>query len=184
MRRDASRIHRVALRLTLTYMQLSCKKGYPVFQRAEAAMTMIHAEKDALHEVAAPLPPADLMGRILATVPALCFVHCVGATVLALALPTVASLSSAGEWLEAPLWLLSLLVVGMMLLRRGMARSGAAALFGLALTIGTLGFLKDLELAKRVSLLLLIGLQVLSWRQSRRPAVVPACVCHGQRIAA
>ena len=122
MRRDASRIHRVALRLTLTYMQLSCKKGCPVFQRAEAAITMIHAEKDALHEVAAPLPPADLMGRILATVPALCFVHCVGATVLALALPTVASLSSAGEWLEAPLWLLSLLVVGMMLLRRGAGR--------------------------------------------------------------
>ena len=54
----------------------------------------------------------------------------------------------------------------------------------LSLAMGGLGFLKDVEAAKRVSLLTLIGIQVLSWRLQRRLVAAPVCACHGHQIDA
>lgn len=135
-------------------------------------------------EVASTMPSGDRLSRLLAAVPALCFVHCVGSVGLALALPAAASLWSSSDWLEGPLWLVSLVVVGVMLLRRKMTRSASAAMFMLALSAGGLGFIQDVELAKRVSLLLLVGIQVISWRQQRSLVAARVCACHGHRLAA
>ena len=55
-------------------------------------------------------PKLDWMGRLLPALPALCFVHCMASALLMLVLPAAASLWSQGEWLEAPLWLLSMAV--------------------------------------------------------------------------
>ena len=145
---------------------------------------MAHADEHALLDIAPTLPQVDLVSRVLTALPALCFVHCVGSVALTLALPAAASFWSAGEWLEGPLWLISMIVVGVILLRRGMTLGGISALFVLAMAVGGVGFLKDVELAKRASLLLLVGIQVLSWRVQRRLVRVPVCACHSHRIAA
>lgn len=127
---------------------------------------------------------SDVVQRVLTALPALCFVHCVGSMGLALALPTAASLWSSSDWLEGPLWLVSMIVVAVSLLRRGMMRGGMGALFVLSLAMGGLGFLKDVEAAKRVSLLTLIGIQVLSWRLQRRLVAAPVCACRGHQVDA
>ena len=145
---------------------------------------MAHPERNSMLEVAPQVASSDLVGRVLAALPALCFVHCVGSVLLALALPAAASLWSAGDWLEGPLWLVSLLVVGVMLFRRGTGRGGAAVLFGMAVVAGVLGFVRDVELAKRASLLLLVGVQVFSWRLQRKLVMAPVCTCHGHHMTA
>lgn len=141
-------------------------------------------DEHALMDVAPTIRSSDLVERVLTALPALCFVHCVGAVGLALALPTAASLWSSSDWLECPLWLVSMIVVAVRLFRLGMTQGKLAALFVLALAMGGLGLLMDVEAAKRVSLLILVAIQVLSWRSQRRLVAAPICACHGRQIDA
>ena len=129
-------------------------------------------------------PKLDWMGRLLPALPALCFVHCMASALLMLVLPAAASLWSQGEWLEAPLWLLSMAVVATMLTRRGQWRTLAGTLFALALGVGLFGLSKDVESARRVSLLLLVGTQLLLWRQKRQQAAATVCACPAHRATA
>ena len=138
----------------------------------------------ALMDVAPTIRSSDVVQRVLTALPALCFVHCVGSVGLALALPTAASLWSSSDWLECPLWLVSMIVVAVRLFRLGMTQGKLAALFVLALAMGGLGLLMDVEAAKRVSLLILVAIQVLSWRSQRRLVAAPICACHGRQIDA
>ncbi len=115
--------------------------------------------------------------KLLSVVPTLCFIHCVGTVLLALLLPAAASLWSAGEWLEAPLWLVSLAVVGVTLFRRQQARGVIGAVFAIGLLVGLLGFVVDIESARRASLLGLVLVQALSWQQMPKLAVAKACGC-------
>ncbi|HND10383.1 MAG TPA: hypothetical protein PLY80_08090 [Pseudomonadota bacterium] len=127
----------------------------------------------------------DVLAKLLSAVPALCFIHCVGTVLLALALPAAASLWTAGEWLEGPLWLLSIGVVGTLLYRRRQLRGVTGALLSLSLLLGLVGFGLDSELARRISLLGLVALQLLSWQRRQKLALVPVCPCaHHQRLAA
>lgn len=129
------------------------------------------------------VPKLDWSVRLLSALPALCFVHCVASTVLMLALPAAASLWSQGEWLEAPLWLLSMAAVATMLTRRGLWRSLAGALFVLALGVGLFGLSQEIEAAHRASLLLLVGTQVVLWRHKRQQAAATVCNCEVHRAA-
>lgn len=122
--------------------------------------------------------------KLLSAVPALCFIHCVGTVLLALALPAAASLWTAGEWLEGPLWLVSMTIVGTMLYRRQQLRSVPWALWMLSLLIGLAGFGLDSELSRRISLLGLVAIQLLSWQRRPKLAMAPVCGCpHHQRLA-
>ncbi len=148
-------------------------------------MSHLHAEIGS-HALVASIPSqSGWASRLLAAVPALCFIHCVGTVLLALLLPAAASLWSTGEWLEAPLWMLSLVVVGMTLYRRQQVRDVPGVVFSLGLVVGLLGFVADLEFARRVSLLGLVVVQVLSWQRAPRLAVAKACGCpqHHRRAA-
>lgn len=140
-------------------------------------LAMKQADTHLRFHAASDVPKLDWLGRMLSALPALCFVHCLASTVLMLALPAAASLWSQGEWLEAPLWLLSMAALAAMLTRRGLWRSLAGALFVLALCVGLFGLSQEVESAHRVSLLLLVGTQVVLWQKKRQQAAATVCAC-------
>ena len=125
-----------------------------------------------------------MLAKLLSAVPALCFIHCVGTVLLALALPAAASLWTAGEWLEGPLWLLSIGVVGTLLYRRRQLR-GVTGRFLAVPLLGLVGFASTASLRGASVCLALFALQLLSWqrRQSWRLCSGSPCA-HHQRLAA
>lgn len=143
-----------------------------------------HAGHTHLHlHAASGAPKLGWLGRTLSALPALCFVHCLASSVLMLVLPAAASLWSQGEWLEAPLGIVSMAALAAMLTRRGLWRSLAGALFVLALGVGLLGLSQEVESAHRVSLLLLVGTQVVLWQKKRQQAAATGGSCAVHRAA-
>lgn len=119
--------------------------------------------------------------RLAALLPLLCMIHCVGTAVLATTLPA-AALWLHSAWLEAGLALVSVVVIGLFVLRRPQLADGLTGLFLAAVALGVIGWAGGIEWARHGSLLMLIGVQALWLRERRRVVAAADCACHGHAV--
>ncbi len=111
--------------------------------------------------------PPSVKDRLAAMLPLLCLVHCAGTAVLASVMPA-AAMWLHNEWLEGVLSLFSALLIGTLVLRRPSPLDAIAVLFGAAVAVGALGWICNLAWFRHGSLLMLVGVQALWFRDHRR----------------
>jgi hypothetical protein len=96
----------------------------------------------------------------------LCLVHCVATALLASLMPA-AALWLHSDWLEGPLSILSVLIIGAMVLRRRRGIDRLSAFFLLSVSVGGAGCLLDVSFMRHGGLVLLVAVQGL-WLLERR----------------
>jgi len=133
--------------------------------------------------MALPASPR-LRARIAALLPVLCLIHCIATALFAAALPA-AALWLRSEWLEAALTALSVIVIGIPLLRRRDRdpEGLSLALFSAAVALSGLGWLYEQDPPRHLGLLLFVATQLV-WLRSRRAHSSCACATPAPALAA
>jgi hypothetical protein len=110
--------------------------------------------------------PPSLREKFLGLLPTLCLIHCIGTAILGSLMPAVA-LWMHSPWLEAGLSLLSVLLIGVLILRRRVGFDLLTGLFLSTVAVGAAGWILRIDSLRHASLLFLVGVQLLWLRQRR-----------------